>query len=383
MERQHLCRSGVYLAKFGLGGNMRLRRILSLYLALAGTLAAQGISGSFTGSVSDSTGAVIQAASVTATSTESGRSWRTVTNDAGVYNLTTIPPGTYTLTVEAAGFKRLVTNNISLEVNQTARLDLKLEVGAVAETVEVKGLAPVLQTESTQLGSVISGNTTVNLPLNGRNFVQLTLLAPGVVTYDFNTFTSGSTGGGQPLVNGNRAQANNYRLDGLDANETEDNVIAYSPNVDAIQEFKLITTNPPAEYGNSMGGIINTTLKSGTNQYHGSAFEFLRNDKLNSNTWFGNATRLPRTHFNQNIFGGTFGGPIKRNRLFFFADYQGWDRALGTTNSAFTLIPTAWRSGNLSSLSAQLYDPLTQTQPTPGTYVRQLFPGNQIPLSRI
>jgi hypothetical protein len=356
---------------------------ICLFLGLALYLAGQGTSGSFTGTVSDATGAVIQGASVTATSVDSGRTWRTQTNDVGVYNLPSVPPGVYTLAIEAAGFKRLATNSITLEVNQVARLDLKLELGTVGETVEVKGLSAVLQTETTQLGSVISGTTSVNLPLNGRNFVQLSLLAPGVVTYDFNTFTGGSTGGGQPLVNGNRAQANNYRLDGMDANETEDNVIAYSPNVDAIQEFRLITTNPPAEYGNSMGGIINTTLKSGTNQYHGSLFEFLRNDKLNSNTWFGNATRLPRTHFNQNIFGGTIGGPIKRNRLFFFADYQGWDRALGTTSSAFTVIPTAWRSGNLSSLSSQLYDPLTQTQPTPGTYVRQMFPGNQIPLSRI
>ena len=362
---------------------MRSGFFLAVCAAFSVAAFAQGTSGSFTGSVSDTTGAVIQAASVVATSAESGRSWRTDTNDAGVYNLTAIPPGNYTLTVEAAGFKRLVTNAIALEVNQTARVDLKLEVGAVAETVEVKGLAPLLQTESTQLGSVVSGNTTVNLPLNGRNFVQLTLLAPGVVTYDFSGFTSGSGGGGQPLVNGNRAQANNYRLDGLDANETEDNVIAYSPNVDAIQEFKLITNTPPAEYGNSMGAIINTTLKSGTNQYHGSAFEFLRNDKLNSNTWFGNATNQPRTHFSQNIFGGTVGGPIRRDRLFFFADFQGWDRALGTTSGVFTVVPTAWRNGDLATLGKQIFDPLTQTQPTAGTYVRQPFSNAQIPLSRI
>ncbi len=357
--------------------------LLVSFLAILAHAVGQGTSGSFTGTVTDATGAVIQGAAVTVTSVESGRIFRTQTNDAGVYNLPAVPPGTYNIVVEANGFKRLATNTITLEVNQVARLDLKLELGTVGETVEVQGLSAVLQTESTQLGSVISGTTTVNLPLNGRNFVQLSLLAPGVVTYDFNGFTGGSMGGGQPLVNGNRAQANNYRLDGLDAHETEDNVIAYSPNVDAIQEFKLITTNPPAEYGNSMGGIINTTLKSGTNQYHGSLFEFLRNDKLNSNTWFGNATKLPRTHFNQNIFGGTFGGPIKRNRLFFFADFQGWDRALGTTSGVFTVIPTAWRTGNLSTLTSQLYDPQTQTQPTPGTYVRDPFPGNQIPLARI
>jgi len=186
----------------------------------------------------------------------------------------------------------------------------------------------------------------------------------------FSGFADGSRGGGQPLVNGNRAQANNYRLDGVDANESQENgtahcgkakEIAVSPNVDAIQEFKLITTNPPAEYGNAMGAIVNTSLKSGTNEYHGDVFEFLRNDMFDSNTWFGNATKQPRPHLSQNIFGGTFGGPIRRNRLFFFTDYQGWRRGKGTTASVRTLIPAAWRTGDLSSLlPRQLYNPFAQ-----------------------
>ena len=287
---------------------------------------------------------------VIATNVDSRVVFRTTSNEAGIYTLSALPPATYTLTIEAGGFKRVTTNPLSLEVNQVARLDFTLEVGAVTETVEVVGLAPVLQTESTQLGSVITANTTVNLPLNGRNFAQLTLLSPGVVTYDLTGFTEGSRGGGRPLVNGNRAQANNFRIDGMDANETQDNGIAYAPNVDAIQEFKLITTNPPAEYGNSMGAIVNTSLKSGTNQLHGNVFEFLRNDKLDSNTWFGNATRQPRPHFSQNIFGGTLGGPIQRNRLFFFVNYQGWRRGKGQTESVRTVIPDAWRRGDMSSL---------------------------------
>ena len=222
-------------------------------------------------------------------SVDSGREWQNVSNESGIYYVAALPPGPVHPAVEAPGFKRLLTNTITLEVNQTARVDLTLEVGAVAETVEVKDLAPLLQTENTQLGHVVSGNTTVNLPLNGRNFAQLTLLSPGVVTYGMGTFTSGT--GGQPLVNGNRAQANNYRLDGMDSNENQDNGTGFSPNVDAIQEFKLITTNAPAEYGNSMGAIVNTSLKSGTNQYHGSAFEFLKNDHLDANNWFSNASR--------------------------------------------------------------------------------------------
>ena len=356
-------------------------------LLFASSAAGQGASGSFTGTVTDSSGAVIPHVTIVAGNTESGRTWTAETNETGIYNLTALPPATYKLTAQAQGFKRLATNAITLEVNQVARLDLTLELGAVAETVEVQGLAPVLQTENTQLGTVITASTTTNLPLNGRNFAQLTLLAPGVVTYNLSGFTEGSRGGGQPLVNGNRAQANNYRLDGVDANESQDNGVAYAPNVDAIQEFKLITTNPPAEYGNAMGAIVNTSMKSGTNSYHGNAFEFLRNDMFDSNTWFGNATNQPRPHFSQNIFGGTFGGPIRKNKLFFFTDYQGWRRGKGTTASVRTLIPQAWRSGNLSSLTKQLYNPFSQTEVVGSngvtTYVRQPFPGNQIPASLI
>src|SRR4051794_22327352 len=362
--------------------SFRSGRFIALLLPV-GIALAQGTSGSFTGTVKDSSGAIVPRVRVSATGSESGRTWTTESNEAGIYNLAALPPATYRLTAEAQGFKRLSTNTFTLEVNQVARVDLTLEIGTVSETMEVQGLAPILQTENTQLGTVISGNTTSGLPLNGRNFAQLTLLAPGVVTYNLSGFTEGSRGGGQPLVNGNRAQANNYRLDGVDANESQDNGIAYAPNVDAIQEFKLITTNPPAEYGNAMGAIVNTSMKSGTNTFHGNVFEFLRNDHLDSNTWFGNATGQPRPHFSQNIFGGTFGGPIRRNRLFFFTDYQGWRRSKGTTASVRTLIPAAWRKGDFSSLSRQLYNPFAQSEVTGAngqtTYVRQPFPNNQVP----
>ena len=355
---------------------------LFLSLANAGAIFAQGVNGSITGALKDTSGARVPNSSVTATNVESGRDWQTRTNESGIYNLPALPPGQYMLTVEVPGFKRLVTNPITLEVNQTARIDLTLELGAVAETVEVKDLAPLLQTESTQLGSVVSGNTTINLPLNGRNFAQLTLLSPGVVTYDMAGFTN-VNGGGRPLVNGNRAQANNFRIDGMDANDIQDNGIGFSPNVDAIQEFKLITTNAPAEYGNAMGAIINTSLKSGTNQYHGSLFEFLRNDHMDANTWFGNATSQPRPQFSQNVFGATFGGPIQKNRLFFFTDYQGTRRARGLTGGVFTVVPAAWRTGDLSSLPKQLYNPFSQVTNSNGTVTRAPFPNNQIPQSMI
>ena len=357
-------------------------RFLALaVLLVSGNAFAQGVTGSFTGAVKDSSGAIVPNALVKVRSVDSGREWKSIANESGIYYISALPPDQYTLTVEVPGFKRLVTNSITLEVNQTARVDLALEVGAVAETVEVKDVAPLLQTENTQLGHVVSGNTTVNLPLNGRNFAQLTLLSPGVVTYGMGTFTSGT--GGQPLVNGNRAQANNYRLDGMDSNEIQDNGTGFSPNVDAIQEFRLITTNAPAEYGNSMGAIVNTSLKSGTNHYHGSAFEFLKNDHVNANNWFSNASLQPRGQFSQNIFGGTFGGPIRRNRLFFFVDYQGTRRSRAATGSLRTLIPAAWRTGDLSSQTKRLYNPLSQVNNANGTVTRDPFPNNQIPASLI
>ena len=311
--------------------------IVILMCVTAPWVRAQGTSATITGTLKDPSGAVIAGSTVKAASVESGREWTTTSNEVGIYNLTALPPGQYTVSVEAAGFKRLVTNTITLEVNQVARVDLSLEVGTAADTVAVTGVAPLLDTETSQLGNVITGTTTVNLPLNGRNFAQLTLLAPGVVFFESDSFTNGqgntgvNSSSGRPLVNGNRAQADNFRLDGLDANEAQDNLIAYYPSIDAIQEFKLITTNPPAEFGNSMGAIVNVTLKSGTNSFHGSVFEFLRNSKMDANTFFGDATGLPNPHFSQSIFGGAVGGPIRKNRLFFFTDYQGCRQATGIT----------------------------------------------------
>ena len=372
-----------------------LNKYLSVVLFLMNSfgLWAQGTSASVTGSLRDPSGALIVGSTVTAVSVDSGRIWSTVSNADGIYTVTALPPGRYTIKVQASGFKSLVTNAITLDVNQVARVDLTVELGATADTVSVTGVAPLLDTETSQLGSVVTGTTTVNLPLNGRNFAQLTLLAPGVTYYDSDSFTNGlnnggvNTASGRPLVNGNRAQSDNFRLDGLDINEAEDNLIAYYPSIDAIEEFKLITTNPPAEFGNSEGAIINVTMKSGTNSFHGTAFEFFRNGALDANTFFGNTTGLPNPHFVQNIFGAAIGGPIKKNRLFFFTDYQGWQRGTGVTASVRTVIPLAWRVGNFGSLAKQLYNPYSQITTTAAngavSYVRQPFANNQIPLSMI
>ena len=179
--------------------------------------------------------------------------------------------------------------------------------------------------------------------------MALTLLTAGVTTPDPASFNSGQrAGGGRPYVNGNREESNNFLLDGVDNNFTSDNLVSYQPNPDAIEEFKLITNNASAEFGNFQGGIINVVIKSGTNEFHGNAFEFFRNDKLNANNWGRNWQGLPRTSLRWNEYGGTFGGPIKKDKLFFFADFQGLRQSVPPSD--ISVMPTAWRTGDFSSL---------------------------------
>jgi hypothetical protein len=209
------------------------------------------------------------------------------TNAQGVYNLPRVPIGRYDVRAESQGFQSMVQSGITLDVNQTARVDFQMPIGQVSESVEVTSAPPLLTTENTQLSTVIDATTNVNLPLATRNYVQLTLLAPGSVNPNPSTLTTpqGPGGGGRPYINGNREQANNFLLDGMDNNQVSDNLVGYTPSVDAIQEFNLITQNASAEFGNFQGGIISTSLKSGTNQYHGDLFEFFRNDVLNAYKW--------------------------------------------------------------------------------------------------
>src|SRR6476661_9279320 len=253
---------------------------------------AQDVTAAITGRVTDPSGGAVPGAKVTAIDTQRGTTWPTVTNGDGVYSLPRIPVGTYNVTVENQGFQTSQQSNVTLQLNQVARMDFQLQVGNVSQSVEVTSAAPILQTEATQLGQVIDSRTNTELPLATRNYVQLTLLAPGSVHPNPSSFKNGQTtaSSGRPYVNGNREQANNFILDGVDNNQVSDNLVGYAPSVDAIQEFNEITNNAPAEFGNFMGGIISTTIKSGTNQFHGNMFEFFRNDKLNANEWSNNFT---------------------------------------------------------------------------------------------
>jgi hypothetical protein len=349
---------------------------------------SQEVSAGITGRVTDPSSSAIVGAKVTAKDLDRGTTWPTTTNEDGIYAFPRIPPGGYEVRVEATGFKSFVQQRLHLDLNQRARLDASMQVGAVQESVSVNADAALLQTETTQVGTQINPQTIDHTPLISRNPVALTLLAPGVVTPNPATFNDGrrSTGNGRPYVNGNREEGNNFLLDGVDNNLTSENQTAYQPNPDAIQEFRMITNNASAEFGNFQGGVISVVLKSGTNQYHGTAFEDLRNNVLNANNWGNNwhtNPTIPRTTLRWNQFGGTFGGPVIKNKLFFFTDYQGLRKDLPPVTTSFTVMTAAMRQGDFSALldpangSVQLYNPFS----VDASGNRAPFANNQIPLS--
>ena len=341
------------------------RRIVSvLVAALMGSLLipamhAQQATGAITGAVTDPSGAAIAGGMVAVTDTDRGTSLRTQTNTDGIYNFPRLPIGQYEVRVEANGFQTAVRSNIALALDQTAKIDFAMVIGQVSQTLQVTSEAPPLQTQTTEVGSVMEASAIASLPLETRNYNQLTLLTPGSVTISPASFNTGlkTFNAARPNLNGNREQANYYLLDGMENTEFVDNNVAYSPSVDAIQEFNVITNNPSAEFGQFLGGVINVSLKSGTNQFHGSAFEYLRNDFFNANEWSNNFNGLPTPRERWNEYGATLGGPIKRNKLFFFADYQGSRFDLPATINATTTLTAAERTGNLSDLGVTLYYP--------------------------
>jgi outer membrane receptor protein involved in Fe transport len=353
--------------------NKRAAVLLLGLAALAPPLHAQTGAASITGLVTDTSGAATPGVTVTATNQATNVEYSGTSNEAGNYAITALPVGTYVVKASLAQFKTAATRPITLEAKQIARLDFKMEVGALEDTVEVVAQAPVLQTESATVGEVISGNTVQSLPLNGRNVGQLALLLPGTVTYNPRGFTNiGSVNMNRPFVNGNREQTNNFTVDGLDVNETIDNRVAYQPTPDAIAEISIETNNYAADVGNVGGAFISNVIKSGTNSFRGSLFEFYRNSDFDANSWENNRSSAPRQERKQHIYGATLGGPIVKDRLFFFADYQG-SRQDAPGPATASVAPEAWRRGDLSSITTPILDPVT----------RQPFPGNQIPLSRI
>src|SRR5580704_154294 len=317
----------------------------------------QQVMAAFTGKITDPSGAAVPDAKVTAVDNERGTMLTTTTSGNGIYDLPQVPIGNYNIKVERMGFQAAQESNVTLVLNQVARLDFQLKVGDVATSVEVKSIAPLLQTDSTQVSTVMDAQAISNLPLETRNYNQLALLTPGAVTTSPGAFNTGlaTFNSGRPYINGNREQANYYLLDGIDNNEFVDNNVAFSPSVDAIQEFNVIANNPSADLGHFLGGVISVSLKSGSNQFHGDAFEFLRNDFFNANEWDRNFSPDPSVNsapvnMRWNEFGATLGGPIKKNKLFFFVDYQGSRFDTPATPSPVSTFTTQEGSGNLSDI---------------------------------
>jgi Carboxypeptidase regulatory-like domain/TonB dependent receptor-like, beta-barrel len=370
--------------------------LLPLVLAsalLPAAVQAQLYTGSVTGVVTDPSGAAVPSAKVTLVDQNKGYAY-TATTDPGTgrYLLRSIPPGTYKITVEAASFQSLVQTGITLDVNQNLSLDFSLKVGAASEVVEVKGGVVQLQTEDAVTGQVVNRKFINDLPLVDRNFTNLTYLAPGVTETDA-PGTKNSQGGINFNSNGSRNATADVLIDGASASNFDQNSgilnVPYTPSVDSVEEFKVQQTNFTAEYGFAGGTIINVITRSGTNQFHGSAYEFFRNSVMDGNEWFNNATSTPRSALKRNNFGGTVGGPIRKDKTFFFFDYEGV-RESTSAQSGFMAVPSlcergqgpcpvgASALGNLSELctfqggtfdnagrcsnpAGQLWDPYTST----------------------
>jgi hypothetical protein len=344
---------------------------------------AQTSLGTIVGNVLDESGASIPQVTVTITN-EATSAVRTVTsNEAGSYTVPALPPGLYSVAAEMKGFRSIVLNHLNLEVNQTLRADLALKVGEVAERVEVSGVAVQLQTDSSTVATTVDNKKVVELPLNGRSFTQLTVLVPGAVGTGAATFQSSGT---TVSISGLRSENNNYTLDGVNNNETFFKSYGVQPSIDAIQEFKVQTNITAAEFGTGAGANVNVVTKSGTNQFHGSAYEFHRNQHLSSQDFFSAQANQTIPVFRQNEFGGTVGGPIIRNKTFFFFGYE--DTKYGRGQSILSQIPTpAMLSGDLShnfagEVAPIIFDPAS-THTVNGQLVRTPFPNNIIPSERI
>lgn len=337
------------------------------------------------GSVRDPTGAVVPNAEVRALNKGTGTNRTTKTNDSGLYVLQSLQPGAYEVEISAGGFKKFVRTDLELHVAQKATLDFTLEIGDVRESVSVTAGTETLETSTTQLGTVITPEKIVDLPLNARNFTELITLTPGAIPVSVGENNSplfvAKVGQSYfPAVNGQSNRSNTFTLDGVYNNGNYGGTYAVAPNIDALSEFKVQSQSDQAEFGGVVGGVINVVTKSGTNEYHGTAYEFLRNDALDARGFF-TAKKPP---LRQNQFGATLGGPVRKDKTFFFFSYEGY-RQINPTSS-LTNVPTPQQlGGDFSAQSRPIFNPFsTRVDPTtPGRYLRDPFPGNIIPASML
>lgn len=377
---------------------MRVLCVLTLALLIGTPVWGQTL-GEIVGEVKDVSGAVIPGANVTVTNRATNTSRSVITNEAGLYAFPALVPGPYRLRIEAPGFKTINRGDIELQVQQTARLDFTMEVGQVTETIEVAGSAQMMATENATVGTVIENRRIVELPLNGRNFLQLVSLSPNV-TYGFATpgQAGGRQGGSRASQNislmGMRGTWNRYTLDGVENTDVNFNLYVLLPSIDALQEFKVQSGIYPAEFGRA-ASQINVSTKPGGNDFHGSLFEFMRNNKMDARQYDFVGTAPTKTPFKYNQYGFALGGPVwipkvfnGRNKLFFMANYEGF-RQRQKSQSLYTTPTVAMRNGDFSYAlpGNQLYDPATKVQvtdPVTGqtSWTADPFPDNQIPKTR-
>ncbi|MGI9071434.1 MAG: carboxypeptidase regulatory-like domain-containing protein [Bryobacteraceae bacterium] len=371
-----------------------------LVLALIpGVVMSQNVYGTIAGTVTDTSGAVVGDASVTLTNLDTGGKRDIATDASGNYTFVNILPGHYKLEAEKTGFKKFVREPITVQIESGLKVDIALEVGEVNQTVEVTAETPLLQPQTSSLGQVVESRTVTELPLNGRNPLALVALTAGVVPQGSPSGGNSSTGnpvGANPFaagdfqIGGGQAGQSQILIDGVPTNGAYLNVVTVIPTQDAVEEFKVQTNNLGPEYGRFAGGVINLSTKSGTNSFHGSAYEFLRNKVLNANDFFANAGGNPRPPFTQNQFGVNGGGPVIKDKLFFFSSYEGFRQRKGSTLTAW--VPTALeRSGDFSQSGSvgtgtvlSIYDPTTSANcVSGGPACRTAFAGNKLPPGRL
>ncbi len=376
---------------------MRPRYLFLLVLFSLLPLGAQEFRGSILGRVADASNAVVPNAAITVTNTATNTSVNAQTDADGSYLVPFLLPGPYRVTAEAAGFKKAVRDGIEVRVQDRLTVDLVLQVGATSEAIEVTASAPLLETSTASLGQVIDNRQVISMPLNGRNSYLLTRLAPGVQPTTTRNFTRPFDNGAMSdsSLSGNRGRANEVLLDGI-TNVGADNVITFVPSIDATQEFKVQTNTYDAEFGRSAGGVVNVTIKTGTNEFHGSVFDFLRNDAFDANNFFNNRVGAKKAPLRYNQFGASVGGPILlpkvyngKDRTFFFFNYEAIRQLDGRTFvGAVPMLKQ--RDGDFSETFTssrqmiQVYDPLS-TRPDParaGQYLRDPFANNRVPSTR-
>lgn len=319
--------------------------------ACSSSLLGQSARARIIGTVTDPQGAVVPGAEVTVTNVATGIKNKATTDQEGHYQALELPIGDYRVKVERQGFKTTETAKYNLEINQVLRIDVRLPIGANTETVEVTGEAALVETVNPTLGASVTGEAILDLPLNGRNVLDLAGLQPGVTPHNPDDTSAGTFN-----IAGGRSDSVTFLLDGGVNNNLLSNGVVYNPDPDTVQEFRILTSNYTAEYGRNAGGVISVVTKSGTNQIHGSVFEFNRNDTFAANSYFNNKNDLPKNNLNRNQYGFTLGGPFQKNKLFWFVSYQGQKQDAGETNQVSTFSP-AMLNGDFSAAGTDATHP--------------------------